>query len=90
MVNWDSYLEPPWVNDQEWEETGEINCEQEVDAHPEGVKCNEHCEPNENSHLCGFSGEVEFSCVGQATYSAYYKCPQCGYEDYLEKDGRDY
>lgn len=86
MTNWDSYLEPPWVNDREWTETGLLECENEVDSHPEGVACNDSCAPEDGNHLCGFSGDVEYECVGQMTYSAYYECPQCGYQDYLEKD----
>lgn len=86
----DGRLEPDWVDDREWDEDNNLECEQEVAAHPEGVECNEHCAPEENAHVCGFSGEVNMSCVGQETYSAYYMCPWCKFEDYLQLDGRDY
>ena len=90
MVNWDSYLEPDWVNDSEWDEDIHLDCEQEVAAHPEGVACNDNCAPEDNAHACGFSDEVNMSCVGQETYTAYYICPWCKHDDYIEKDGRDF
>jgi hypothetical protein len=34
---------------------------------------------------CNFSGDIEFSCVGQASYDAYYECPDCGTDGYKEK-----
>lgn len=83
-------LEPDWVNDSEWEEPIYIECEQDVDAHPEGVECNESCAPEDGNHLCGYSGEVEASCVGQRQYTAYYTCPWCGIEGQKELDSSDY
>lgn len=91
MSYMDGPLEPGWVNDREWEEEDWLDCETEdVDGHPEGVECNEHCDPASNSHVCGFSGEVMFSCVGQTSYTAYYECPWCGSDGYKEKENGDW
>lgn len=79
-------LEPDWVNDAEWEENMYLECEAEVDSHPEGVECNKDCAPEDGNHVCGFSGEISVSCVGQRTYSAYYSCPQCGDDGYKEME----
>lgn len=79
-------LEPPWVNDSEWEENLDVECEVEVDSHPDGVACNEQCAPEDGNHMCSFVGTVSATCVGQTSYTAYYTCPQCGTqcEEYLE------
>jgi len=37
----DGRLEPDWVDDSEWDEDNNLDCEQEVAAHPEGVECND-------------------------------------------------
>lgn len=83
-------LEPDWVNDSEWDETIYIDCEEEVESHPEGVECNKHCAPEDGGHLCGFSGDVDASCVGQASYTAYFTCPWCKMESQKEMDSREY
>jgi hypothetical protein len=83
-------LEPDWVNDSEWEEEITIECENEVTSHPEGVECSEdYCAPEDGHHFCGFSGEVNASCVGQGQYTAYYTCPRCGTGDEREMDSRE-
>jgi hypothetical protein len=84
-------LEPDWVNDSEWDEEINIDCEVEVASHPEGVECSDdYCAPEDGNHMCGFSGDVNASCVGQATYTAYFTCPRCKTESQKEMDSRDY
>jgi hypothetical protein len=90
MMYGEPRLEPDWVNDSEWDEDLNIDCEEEVESHPEGVECNDYCAPEDGNHLCGFSGDVNASCVGQATYTAYFACPQCKTEGQKEMDSREY
>ena len=85
----DGRIDPPWVDDHEWEQEEYLDCENDVDSHPEGVECNDSCAPEDGNHMCGFSGDVLMSCVGQRTFSAHYICPWCGDENYLEKEGGD-
>lgn len=86
MRSWDSYYEPPWVDDREWEEDNDFDCDNDVEHNPDGTQCNDFCLQDEGYHACGFSGTITMSCVGQGTYTAYYTCPQCGADGYLEKE----
>lgn len=73
----DGPLEPSWVNDREWEQEIYYECE---------------AEDEEGTPQCDFAGEIMMSCVGQSSFTAYYECPKCGTDGYLEKysDGGDW
>ena len=84
-------LEPDWVDDVEWDSEFHLDCEQDVESHPEGVECNDSCAPEDDAHMCGFSDKVVMHCVGQRSFSAYYTCPSCGNEGYFDlESGDDY
>lgn len=82
-------IEPDWVNDEEWESTFFIQvCEEEVDAHPDGIECNGGCDPAYDNHMCGFGGDVPATYVGgRYGGTAYYTCPDCKTEYSSNFDG---